>query len=240
MRFASFSGLTLLLATLSGCASYTALAPEEREAANRYATSRGGEQFLKLSFYVTPFFGDASKRLLTDVPPEEVELLNDPRGQPIRPGAVEQTLGAGRPVRVLKVEFPTSWAMTERVVYTPRTQPWVYLEVPGEKTDRPYILVLRPGLKSVEDVRSELERYLTREDPAPKLSNFNAAVREAIAKKSALPEMPADALLMAWGYPEIKKISFEDGARKEIWLYAGKKRSATLVDGRVSELSGER
>lgn len=220
---------------LPGCASYTALVPAQREQVVRAVTARGGEHFLRLSFFVTPFFGDASKRLLTDVPPDEVELLNDTKGQPIRPGPVEQTLVAGRAVRVLKVEFPTSWAVTERVVYTPRTQPWVYLEVPGEKTERPYILVLRQGLNSADEVQSEISRYLSQEDLAPKLAAFTAPVRDAIAKKTALTDMPQDALLMAWGYPQIRKITFEEGARKETWHYPGKRRTATVVEGRVAE-----
>ncbi|EAU61668.1 conserved hypothetical protein, partial [Stigmatella aurantiaca DW4/3-1] len=59
--------------------------------------------------YVTPFFGDASKRLLTPYPPEEVLVLDDLRGRPVTPGPIQATLPAGARAKILKVEFPTSW-----------------------------------------------------------------------------------------------------------------------------------
>jgi hypothetical protein len=45
----------LLGAWLCGCASYTAIAPKERESIEHELTSRSNEQFLKLSYFVTPF-----------------------------------------------------------------------------------------------------------------------------------------------------------------------------------------
>ena len=57
MRRASV--LPFCLLALS-CASYTAMAPKEREQVEQTLTARESEQFLKLSYYVTPFFGDAS------------------------------------------------------------------------------------------------------------------------------------------------------------------------------------
>ncbi|MFL5318013.1 MAG: hypothetical protein ACJ790_00050 [Myxococcaceae bacterium] len=226
----------LVLCAVSSCASYTALAPSDREQIERDLSAKEADQYLKLSFYVAPFFGDASKKLLSDVPSEEVRLLNDTKGQPIDPGPVEKIFPAGKRVKVLKVEFPTSWAVTERIVYTPRTQPWVYLAVEGETNDLPYILVLRAGIKTREEFYGELQRYLVHDDPKAKLDGFSPGVREAIAKKEAVAEMPAEALEMAWGYPETKKVTFEEQVRKEEWSWPGKKRSATVVDGRVSEV----
>lgn len=225
-----------LFAGLSGCASYTALAPKDRDAVAQEFTTRSSEQFLKLSFYVTPFFGDGSKKLLTDVPPAQVRLLNDTKGAPINPGAAEKTIPAGRRVRIQKVEFPTSWVVTERIVYSPRTQPWVYLSIEGEKNELPYILVLRPQIKTTQEFHAELERYLVKDSPAEVLAAFSPAVREAVEKKEAISDMPEDALLRAWGYPESKRVSYEEQARKEVWLYPGRKRSATVVDGRVAEI----
>lgn len=224
-------------AWLSGCASYTALAQRDQESVNHELTSRSNEQFLKLSFFVTPFFGDASKKLLSDVPPAQVRLLNDTKGNSIDPGAAEKIIPAGRKVRIQKVEFPTSWVVTERIVYTPRTQPWVYLAIEGEKNALPYILVMRPQIKTPQDFYAELERYLVKEDPKPKLSALSPGVQEAIAKKEAAQDMPEEALLMAWGYPETKRVAYEEQVRKETWLWPGRKRTATIVDGRVTELA---
>ena len=236
--------LRLLLAAallpLLGCASYTALAPADRELLEREFTARDGTAYLKLSSYVTPFFGDASKKLLTPVLPEQVRLLESPAGEPISPGAVEKTVAAGRRVRVLKVEFPTSWAVSERMVYTPRTQPWVFLALEGERNEVPFVLVLRPQLRTPDEVRQELGRYLATEDLRPQLDRFTAPVREAVARKDVVVDMPAEALEMAWGYPEVKNFSFEGQVRKELWKWPGGTRTATVVDGRVTEFTGAR
>jgi hypothetical protein len=218
-------------AIAAGCASYTQLAPQERSAIERELTGPGREKFLKLSYYVTPFFGDASKKLLTHVPPEEVRLLNHPNGEPVNPGPVQKVLPVGTRVRVLKVEFPTSWVVTERVLYTPRSQPWVYLEVAGEPRTHPFILVLRSQIQSHDEFLAEVGRFLSDRDPQPMLEGFSEPVREAIRKKTAVSDMPAEALEMAWGYPELKRIDAPN--RKEMWVYPGRRRIAYLVDGRL-------
>jgi hypothetical protein len=228
--------LLALIALSSACASHVKLPPQDRQQLERNLT--GQTQFLKLSYFVTPFFGDGSKRLLTPVPPEEVRMLNQPSGKPVLPGPTERVLTAGTRARIAKVEFPTSWAITERVIFTPRTQPWIYLEVEGAPTDVPLILVLRPELNTHDEFLSELERYLSKIDPEPKLSGWSEGVREAVRTKTAVIDMPAEALEMAWGYPERKKIAFEESVKKEIWTYADGMRVAHLADGRLTQVEG--
>jgi hypothetical protein len=180
---------------------------------------------------VTPFFGDASKKLLTPVPPDEVRLVDHPSGEPVNPGPVQKILPAGTRVRVTKVEFPTSWVVTERVLYTPRWLPWIYLEVAGEPRTQPFILVLRSKIQSHDEFLAEVGRFLSDRDPQPVLESFSEPVREAIRKKTAVTDMPAEALEMAWGYPELKRIDAPN--RKEMWVYPGRRRIAYLVDGKL-------
>jgi len=215
------------------CASHTQIPAEERAKLERELTGRDSGKFLKLSYYVTPFFGDGTKKLLTHVPPDEVRLLNHPDGTPVNPGPVEKILPAGRPVRVVKVEFPTSWVVTERIPYTPRTQPWVYLTVADEPQSHPFILVLRPGIKSHAEFVAELGRYLSDQDPARLIETWSDAVRTGIQNKSAVTDMPAEALEMAWGYPEIIRREHDGDKKNEIWVYPGRKRIAHLTDGRL-------
>lgn len=235
LRWISLPLAAALLA--AGCASYTALSQEDRGRVEHDYARSDRPQFLKLSYFVTPFFGDPAKTLLTAVPPEEVRLLETPSGEPINPGDVKTVLPAGTPVIIDKIEFPTSMAVTERIVYTPRTQPWVYLRVPGASNAAPLILVLRHGMKSEEEVRAELSRYLTETDPAPQLAQWSKSIQEAIARKHAVVDMSAQALEMAWGYPERIQRTFEDEGRKEIWRYPGGQRSAQLLDDRVLDLT---
>jgi hypothetical protein len=231
---------TTLSLFLSSCASYNQLSPEERAAIERDVVRGDQPRFLRVSFYLTPFFGDASKRFLTPLPPDEVHLLEHPNGEPVNPGPVEKMLPAGTPARILKVEFPTAWVIAERIVYTPRHHPWVFLEVDGEPKDKPFIVVLRPQLKSHQEFVSELERFVSTQDPKVLLEQFSEPVREAIKTKNALVDMPADALEMAWGYPERKNVTYDQSVREEKWLYPGQKRVAYLNDGRVVRVESGR
>ncbi|MFZ5442692.1 MAG: hypothetical protein ACOZQL_21965 [Myxococcota bacterium] len=222
----------------SGCVTaQVAIPPAQITELERRLT--GDERFLRVSMFQTPFFGDATKRLLTPVPPELVRLLDDTAGKPINPGKIERTFPAGTRARIAKVEFPSTWAMTERVLYTPRTLVWLYVDVAGTaKQSAPLVLVLRPGLKSDQELLAELDRHLTREDPSKRLEELSEAVREAVRTKNALVDMPADALEMAWGFPESKRIELVGAQRKETWRWAEGARTATLVDGRVTALTG--
>lgn len=197
----------------------------------------GEDRFLKVSFFVTPFFGDATKKLLSPVQPDELRLLENTDGTAIHPGAVEAVFPAGTLVRIKKVEFPSSFTMTERMLMTPRTLVWISLDVAGTaKNALPQVLVLRPGLKDETALMSEVDRYLSKEDPGPRLAAFTEAVRQGVLSKRASVDMPAEALEMAWGYPESKKLSFEGETKLETWTWPGGKRVAVLADGRVTEL----
>ncbi len=224
------------LLCLTACATTNIKLPPEAQVS---ITRRleGEDRYLKLSFFSTPFFSDATKRLLTPVTPDQTRLLDNPDGTPINPGPVETIFPAGTLVRIKKVEFPTAFVLAERVLYTPRTYPWVYLDVAGTpKGSPPYVLVLRPDAKDETEFIAELERYLTKDDPAQTLASFGDAVRDGVKSKRAIVDMPAQALEMAWGYPEQKKIVLEGSNRKETWTWPGGKRVAVLVDGKVTEL----
>jgi len=218
---------------LAGCATYNALGPQERATVESELARSGEDRFLRVSFYVTDFFGDASKKLITAVPPEEVRLLDHPDGRPVNPGKVEKIIPAGTRARILKVEFPTAWSMTERLAYTPRHLPWIYVSIAGEQTELPYILVLRPDLDTPDRFYNDLERYLSAHDPAQRMSQWSEPVRAAIARKEAVTDMPAEAVEMALGYPELKIINFEGPVKREEWFYAGKRRVAIVTDGRL-------
>lgn len=223
---------------LAGCATaQIAIAPLDAAKLQRRLT--GEARFLRVSMYRTPFFGDSTKALLTAVPPDEVELLTNPDGSAISPGEIEAVLPVGTPVRVRAVEFPSATVMAQRVLLTPRTLAWVILEVARTSgAARPVVLVLRPGLSSASDVLAELDRYASVDDPTRRLDAFSESMREAIRAKRAVPEMPAEALEMAWGYPEQKRVELVNAQRKETWKWP-RKRSAVLLDGKVTALSGE-
>lgn len=232
------AAVALIAIALTGCATAQVTLPPT-QVADLERSLNGDHRFLRVSMFLTPFYGDATRRLLTPVSPELVRLLDGAGGKPLNPGPAERTFPAGTPVRIEKVEFPSAWVMTERVLYTPRTLVWVYVELPGQpKNAPPAVLVLRPGLRSDQEFLAELERHLTREDQSKRLEAFSDAVREAIRTKGVAPEMPAEALEMAWGFPESKKIELVDTQRKETWRWGDGARTATLIDGRLTAFTG--
>lgn len=229
--------LIILIAALGvGCASHTALAPEERSALKRTLTGSEADKYLRQSLNVTPFFGDASRRLVTPYAPEEVRMLDDTKGNPINPGPVQAVLPAGTRARILDVEFPTAQVVLGRVLYTPRTHPWVYLSVEGAPKGPPLVLVLPLPFKTPEEFRAELGRYLTDRDLGPTLAGFSESVREAIRQKKVVTAMPSEAVEMALGAPERIVRNVEGGARQEEWIYPGGHRHVFLVDGRVERV----
>jgi hypothetical protein len=235
-RFPLLALLTLALAG-AGCASHTRLSGEDRlKLQSTLTTGPGAKRYLRASSYLTPFFGDASKRLLTPYPPEEVRLLNDTKGNPINPGPVQALLPAGTPVRLLKVEFPTAWVVAERILYSPRTQPWVYLEVEGAPPGPPVVLVLPPDSSSREDFLAELDRHLLEHDPAPRLERLQARYQEAIRQKQVLEYMPAAAVEMSWGLSESIRRTLEGTLVHEEWVYPGGKRRVFITDGQVTRV----
>lgn len=224
--------LAVLLALWGpGCKTHTQVAPADRALLEQTLSGPEAARFLRLSMNVTPFFGDASKRLLTPYPPEEVLLLNDTKGQTLSPGPIEATLPAGARARILKVEFPTAWVVAERILYSPRTLPWVYVDVEGAPKGPPLVLVLPGNLKTREEFLAEVGRYLTAQDPAAQLAAFPEPVREAIRRKKALTNMPAEALERSWGYPEKILRTLAGPVRNEEWIYPGGRRRAFVSDG---------
>ena len=215
----------------TGCASYPTVPQEDRANLVRELTSKRRDKFLRLSFYVMPFFGDPSKKLLATAPPEEVSLVKQPSGEPMNPGPVEAILPAGTRVQITKVEFPTAVVLSERSLNTPRALPWIYLRG-GNRDGAPLILVLKADILSQEEFVAELERYLSDADLTPLLSSWSDVVQLAVRTKTAIIDMSGEALEMAWGYPDRKEISFVDSVRNEEWIY-GKRRKAYLADGRV-------
>jgi hypothetical protein len=225
------------LAAVQGCATgYNFLSGDERREAERLVLLEG-DRYLQLSYYVTPFFGDDSKRLLSQYPPEELKMVLQPNGDPVIPGPTQKIVPAGARVKILGIEFPTSWAIASRVVYTPRFQPWLFVAVQGEPPEFPLVIPLRQSLHSVEEVRAEVDRYLSRKDLAPFLATLTEGVRTSIRNKEARLDMPLQALQMAWGYPQRRHITFDqNGNRTESWEYNDGQRQAIVQDDRVLKL----
>jgi hypothetical protein len=219
--------LAAVLAPLSACAPRAVIPDAERERVER---ELGGERrWLRVAVYAAPLWGDHSRVLLSDQPLSELQLVLSPSGDPIAAPPVERIILPGTPVRIQDVEFPTGWIIARRVVMTPRYHPWAILEVPGDT--RPSVIVLSQTDVSFDDVRSELDRILTKDDPSSFVASLPEEQRAAIGRKELVDAMGTRAVEMAWGLPERKKIDRPTAA--EEWAWPGGKRRAYFQDDRL-------
>lgn len=226
----------LLLAGPVACATATSLPDDERARLSDELTGHG--RFLRVSCFKGPFWSDETKLLLSDLPPGELNLLTDTKGQPVQAGAPSGIVPAGRRVRIEKVEFPTALVVAGRLPYTPRYHPWISLSVEGEEGSRPLVLVVRQEVKSREQFLALVAQYLGEVDPTPRLQQLPEAHRKAVAAKQVLVGMESEAVEAAWGFPERKVVDVKGGVRAESWFWAGGKRSVALSDSKVVQVDG--
>jgi hypothetical protein len=218
--------LLLALAALA-CAPRAVIPDPERDRVRRELT--GEQRWLRVAAYAAPLWGETSKVLLSDQPLDELDLVESAGGKPIPPPPAEKILPPGTAVRISDVEFPTGWIIARRVVMSPRYHPWVVVEMPGDT--RPYVVVLSQTAASFADVRGELDRILTKDDPSSALAALPEDQRAAVLKKALVEGMAPRGVEMAWGLPEVKKI--DRPASTEEWTWPGGKRRAFFQDDRL-------
>ncbi len=189
----------------------------------------GRHRFLRVAVYAAQLYGDSSKLLVSDQPLGELDLVETTGGSPVPPPPAERVLPPGTPVRIDRVEFPTGWVIARRVVMSPRYHPWAFLEVASEK--RPLVAVISQTAATFEDVRTDLDRLLTTDDPSRLFAALPQDQRDAIMRKEPAEGMNTRAVEMAWGVPEKKRIDRPAGA--EEWAWPGGKRHAFFQDEKL-------
>jgi hypothetical protein len=215
------------LAAAVGCSPRVVIPDEERE---RIAEEYDGRlRFLRVAVNVGPFFGDTTRFLLTDQPVEEIRLLESINGESIPPPPAERVIPPGTRVRIRTVEFPTPWLIAKRIVMTPRYHPWALLEL--EKDPRPYVIVLPQEVARLEDVKTELERYLVADDPTAELQALPREQQDAVRRKELVEGMSLRAVEMAWGQPEKRRI--DRPAATEDWTWPEGRRAAHFKEDRL-------
>jgi hypothetical protein len=226
------SSLTAILcAVLAGCAGNSSLPESDRIALEGELVSHA--RYLKVAVWVAPFFQDPRGWLLSDRALDELDLIDDPTGQPVLPGAATGILPPGTRLRIDRIEFPTGFVIAQRAIYSPRFNPWVYL-VPADGQGpaatlaggRPLILVLPQHMKNRDEVLAELDRYLSRDDLAAALHALPQQFQEAISQKNVIAGMGPGEIEMAWGYPE--RIHLDEAHRLQRWTWPEGKQEATL------------
>ena len=217
----------LALALLAACTPRAVIPDAERQ---KVQTELGGQtRWLRVAAYVAPFWEDHSKILLSDEPLGGLDLVERPDGTPVAPPSAERILLPGTALKVREVEFATSWIIAKRVLMTPRYHPWVLLDAPGER--RSYVIVLSQTAASADEVRTELDRLLSTDDPSSLYLSLPVEQRDAISRKELLDGMSPRAVEMAWGFPERRRI--DRPAATEEWIWPDGKRKAFFQEERL-------
>ena len=220
--------LVLALLSFAACTPRAVIPDAERE---RVARDLDGQpRFLRVAVHAGPLWADRGKLFLTDAPADEIDLVESAAGAPVAPPPAERVLPPGTAVRIAQVEFPTGWTISRRILMSPRYHPWVYLELPGES--RPGIIVLRQTAASLEDIRGEIDRFLTPDDPTPAFQALPPEQRDAVLKMTLVEGMSMRAVEMAWGLPERRRI--DQPAATEEWIWPEGRRKAFFQNDRLA------
>lgn len=213
-------GLTLFAAlTLSACRGHTRLPELEQTRARKKLM--GQRRQLSGSLYTGKFYRDSRYGMLSHIPPQDLDLLRDPKGERIEAPEATGIVSAGTLVTIQKVEFATAGNVTGRSLMTPRYFTWVYVDVPGLK--KPQIIVVRDNPNTHEAFMKSLSRWLTEEDVAKKVAELPEPLRLAVENKRLMKGMPAEAARLSWGPPMQNSQSFEGGMKVNTWKYEGER-----------------
>jgi len=216
---------------LASCATAVQVAPEGRETVIRSLARQS--RYLRVAVYVSPFFDDPGRVLLSDRPVEELAALQGPDGAPLVPPPPRRVLLPGTPVFVDTVQFPTGAVLWKRSAQTPRRNPWLLGWADGES--RPAVLLLTAGTGRAEDLLAEAGRVLTEDDPTPLFRELPESQRDAVRRKELVEGMSRAAASMAWGFPD--RMVIEQASSTEEWSWSGGDRRATFLDDRLVRFS---
>jgi hypothetical protein len=214
----------LALSALLGCAAPAPLTPPERGALSRDARKES-PRWLQVSALRYQLADGSSPPALAPLPPSEWEVGDHP---PPPGQLLEGVIPAGTSVRILRVDFPVG-NFGQR---TARRDTYVRLAL---GTGEEGVLLLDGKLGTEVAFWDELERWLTPLTPAAVEEGWNEAVRAAVKEKRTVSEMPAQAVVAAWGYPRTRQVHFLPEGRRETWVWAGGLRTAEFQDGRLVE-----
>lgn len=237
MKRLLFFAASLLLLVANACASHTRVPDADRLRLEHELPGR--TYYLRHAMYLGPFWNDIDKRFLSDGNPGEIPWVVNPAGRPMDPGAPNRVIPAGTRVRVVKLDLPTGFNVATRNAFGPRFHPWLYLEIDGQPMKPAAVMLLRRDIQTHAEVVEEMDRFLSTDDMQPRLAALAPEVVQAINEKRLVEGMSADAVAMAWGWPERKNITTTGDNRREEWIWPFDMRKAVIVSDRLVSWEGE-
>ncbi len=235
MKHALPVAATIAFISLFHCAGQTRLAPEIR--ASIQGRHVGKVVALKTSSYYGDLYDENERWLLSPYPFADTYHIVDTDGAPIHPTGQRGIAPAGSTFRITRIEFPDMAAMAQRMLTTPRYNPWVYLEPvdgPSLEGRSAFIVVLPMDLETEAGVETALaERFGSADGVSVWLSERSPTIRAAIKHKDAKAGMSEEELRAAWGQPMLWFQENDHGGAKVAWY---RSKEVWMVDGKVTEV----
>ena len=230
--------LFALALSLGGCLHYNHLSlPLQKTLAAQYS---GQTVALKQSCYFGSLYDENEKYLLSARPFTEISHISDLEGSPIHPEGQVGIIPAGTLFRIKRIAFPSFISSFERMLTTPRYNPWIYLE-PLEKnnphipTEHPYIVLLPLDINTEADFHAQLHGMLGEEAQVLTwLQKRKPSVRSAITYKEVIPGMQRQELVASWGEPPHWLSSATSSGEAQIAWYPD--REVWLLHNKVLEV----
>jgi len=203
---------------------------------------RGETVELRQSLYFGDLYDENEKWLLSPYPFENTSHIVDHKGVPINPRRQKGIIPAGSSFIIEKVEFPDPVTLAQRMLTSPRFNPWVYLRPePNSEFSRlypenkPYILPLPLNMTSIEEVHTSIATFLdSNREVRSWLSERRPTIRVAIHQKEIIRGMSQEELIASMGEPYRWFSDEEDSKKTLIAWYPGKE--AWLKNGQVTEI----
>jgi hypothetical protein len=217
--------------SLAACAAQTEMPPvAQASIESHYQNSTVA---LKVSCYYGDLYDENEKWLLSPYAFSETSHIVDLAGAPIHPPGQRGIIPIGTRFVITRVEFPTVSAMAQRMLTTPRYNPWIYLKpapqenLPGAERDT-FILLLPMDLKTEAQADAALAKLLGRpKDVQAWLAARSEAAQAEIKHKSAITGMTFDEMVASLGEPQhlFAETTSEGRAivawypSRELWLF---------------------
>ncbi|MGO9830540.1 MAG: hypothetical protein ACLPJH_10400 [Myxococcaceae bacterium] len=205
-----------------GCAPRAALTPSERGAVLQDARTEG-VRWLQVSARPYRLAEGNWPPALAPLPPPEWEIGGHP---PPAGQVLDGIVPAGTPASIVRIDFPVGPFGQK----SQHRDTYVTVQLGN---GRQAVLVVDGALGSEGAFWDEVELWLTPLSPASAEEGWNEAVRAAVKEKRTLSEMPAEAVVAAWGYPRTRVVLFSANGRRESWTWPGGMRSAEFQDGHL-------
>ncbi|MBW1808037.1 MAG: hypothetical protein JRJ19_00430 [Deltaproteobacteria bacterium] len=218
MRYRIIFLFFLVAGFISGCPSHTLLTVQDQQKIQ--SQQKNKTYYLKQSFFAGPFFAYDDRFFISERAFDERVLIESIGGDPILSSDPTGVIPLGTEVNIREVEFPTSSAVSDRKLKSPRHFTWVMIDIKDKPKKTPYVLVLTQEFKKISDFDRSLAVYLVKDDPSDEFIGLAQEVLEAVNTKKIVKGMRADALLRSRGHPDKISRKVVDGARIEQWQYA--------------------